>query len=160
MISVPEDIQDQFRAASWHPGRINAQFAPRQASANPFATAVITEFGGLNVGACCSGQDMATSNVRFFANLTPAKSVAVAKWQSQFGPLAPIADAHHGHMIVFISGKGEYFVFTDPDEKLYFLGLTFGDAMRKLLLGLSIGGAIEPNTAIHWTPREKAAQRQ
>ncbi|NHQ86136.1 hypothetical protein HA050_08395 [Iodobacter sp. HSC-16F04] len=145
MINVPEEVEAKFRAAGWKPGRLNPGYFSNQATSNSHANAVLQKFGGLNVGTCGPGHEMATSNIHFLASPTPAKSIAVSKWQDQLGPLTPVADAHNDHMVVYVSEAGEYYFFTDPDEKLYFAGLNFGEATCRLLLGRSFGPEVEPN---------------
>jgi hypothetical protein len=56
--------------------------------------------------------------------------------------LAAVATAHHDHIIVFVNSTGAVFAFTDPDEQLYSIGESFGEAMERLLLGFSYGGSI------------------
>lgn len=145
MVKIPEEVEAHFRAAGWEPGRVNPGYSNNNALSNPHAHAVLQEFGGLNVGTCGPGQEMAASNINFLAKPAPAKSVAVSKWQVHLGPLTPVADAHHDHMIIYVSEAGEYYFFTAPDEKLYFGGLTFGAAVCRLLLGQSFGPEAEPN---------------
>lgn len=147
MIKVPEEVEAHFRSAGWQPGRLNSGYPGNKALSNLHAHAVLREFGGLNVGTCGPGQEMAASNIHFLPSPAPAKSAAVTKWQGQLGTLTPVADAHHEHMIIYVSEAGEYYFFTDPDEKLYFGGHNFGTAVCKLLLGQSFGAEIEPNNS-------------
>jgi hypothetical protein len=56
--------------------------------------------------------------------------------------LAAFATAHCGHIIVFVNAAGNVFAFTDPDEQLYSIGESFGEAMEHLLLGTSYGNPI------------------
>lgn len=145
MLLIPEDLEGLFRNAGWAPGHSNPAASQLSSRSNAHAAAILQELGGLEVGVCSPGQEQATSNVRFLAEPRPAKRQAVAHWEGQLGPLSPIADAHHDHMIIFVSEVGAYYFFTDPDQKLYFGGSSFAEAMRRLLLGLSFGPEIAIN---------------
>jgi hypothetical protein len=56
--------------------------------------------------------------------------------------MSGFATAHHDHMIIFVSSKGHFYAFTDPDGKLYSIGHSFGEAMERLLLGLDYGHCV------------------
>jgi hypothetical protein len=46
------------------------------------------------------------------------------------------------HIIVFVSSTGSFYAFTDPDDRLYSIGQTLGEAMERLLLGIGYGASI------------------
>jgi hypothetical protein len=80
------------------------------------------------------------------------------------GELAGVASAHHDHIIVLVGSTGEFYAFTDPDDRLYSIGQTFGEAMERLLLGFEYGSPIRdtPNpsierTSLSWLRQPKAA---
>lgn len=145
MINIPSDIEAAFLAAGWMPDRLNNCYSDNTTVSNVYAHAVFQTFGGLNVGVCSSGLEVASSNIYFLPIPVPAKSIVVSKWQNKLGVLTAVADAHHDHMIIYVSEKGEYYCFTDPDEKLYRAGVNFGEAVRNLLLGYRLGLEIEPD---------------
>ena len=150
MIDIPADIEPLFVAAGWRQG-VRKFDSAISGLPDSLAEQIISEFGGLRVGKCGAGIDLATSDVRFLITPDPDKGGAVEEWTHVLGPLSAIADAHHEHMMIFVSAGGDYFFFTDPDEKMYLGGRSFGEAMRKLLLGLSYGPEIEPNQTMEPT---------
>ena len=147
MTVIPEDIKSEFVAAGWSPQRTRRHILAT-APSNSHALAVLEEFGGLNVGSCGPGVELARSNVQFLERFVPAKSQAVESWQKHLGHLTAVADAHNQHIMVFVAEDERYYFFTDPDQKLYLGGLNFGEAMRRLLLGLQYGRALEPNSNV------------
>ncbi len=141
-LPLPNTIVDQFIAAGWFAGRHVHVEKPHQ-NYGDYACAILNEFGGLHVGKCDAGRDLATSDIRFLSEPHPGKDAVVEQWIARVGNLYAIADSHHGHMMVFVSEDGKVYFFTDPDEKLYLGGHCFGEAMERLLLGIEYGPAIE-----------------
>ena len=106
------------------------------------AKAVIAEFSGLQVGSVGAGREQARSNVHFYSKPRPEVSAVVEPWHAKLGHLSAVATAHNDHIVIFVGCRGKYYAFTDSDEQLYSIGQTFGEAMERLLLGLSFGAAV------------------
>jgi hypothetical protein len=140
MAAVPASIQNLFHSAGWFPGR-RSDFVPDPAL-NSHAAAVLSEFGGLRVGACGAGRDCAASDVQFYVTPDSHASIVTEPWRNAIGELTAIADAHHEHIVVFVSSTGAYYFFTDPDGRLYMGGHSFEEAMERLLLGIDYGQPI------------------
>ncbi len=104
--------------------------------------ALLSEFSGLSVGSVGPGNDLARSDIVFYALLKPKANEVVRAWKKQTGEVEAVATAHHDHMIIYI-GAHSFYAFTDPDEQLYDLGEDFSKAMEKLLFGLSYGVAMK-----------------
>jgi len=116
---------------------------PPWEGAQAAAEAVIARLGGLRVGSTAPGVEQAQSNIEFHEALRQDREVVVQPWRMLLGDLVSVADAHHGHIMLFVDAEGRYYAFTDPDSKLYSLG-EFQQAMEKLLLGLEFGSPLEP----------------
>ena len=150
MMKIPGDVEAEFVAAGWSPMRCNTL---ENQVGNPHAKVIFESFGGLDVGSCGAGLKLARSNVRFLTHHVPAKSQVVSAWKPILGDLTAVADAHNDHMIVFVAEDGCYYFYTDSDEKLYLGGKNFTEAIRRLLLGIEYGGAVEPNKKMHGDKR-------
>ncbi|MES2206804.1 MAG: SUKH-3 domain-containing protein [Pseudomonadota bacterium] len=142
MIIVTQEIEKYFRESGWEPGRLNSAYINKQPACNIFADAIFKEFGGLNIGSCSPGKQMAAGNIYFFSSPISTKTLVTSRWEEQLGLLTPVADAHNDHIIIYVSESGDFYFYTDPDEKLYFGGQSFNEAMCKLLLGHSFGKEI------------------
>jgi hypothetical protein len=142
---LPSSVEALFRSAGWREVQRAEASGSKVSSAAESAAELIAEFGGLHVGATGSGQDIAASDVFFYERPRPDVSVVVNAWHSHLGELAAFANAHADHIIVFVDSGGDFYAFTDPDEKLYFIGSSFGEAMERLLLGMRYGSAIGPS---------------
>ncbi|MGR9051971.1 MAG: SUKH-3 domain-containing protein [Gammaproteobacteria bacterium] len=140
LVNASSQVRELLLAAGWTLGRRLSSVPPMPDA--PLVYAILSEFGGLNVGSCGSGLDCTASNVRFFTQRQDQKNVVARAWQSNVGALNAVADAHNEHIIVFIGQDGAYYFFTDPDEKLYFGAKSFGEAMELLLLGKHFGPPI------------------
>ncbi|MBL8507562.1 SUKH-3 domain-containing protein [Chitinimonas sp. JJ19] len=141
MLQIPTSIVPLFLRAGWQPPA-QPRETPSAESAEAYAATVIAEFGGLQVGATGAGRDLAASDVSFYCE--PQQDVAslVEQWSSQVGNLAAVASAHHDHMVVFVDANGRFYAFTDPDDRLYLIGRSLGEAMERLLLGFGYGAPI------------------
>lgn len=137
-MEIPSSIQGLFRAAGWKPaGHSSSTTAVLNNSATDRASAILAEFGVLNVGTTGPGREQAASDVQFYTRLRPEVTTNVQPWSSRLGELMAIATAHHDHIVVFVDTEGRLFAFTDPDQRLYAIGQSFGEAMERLLLGIS-----------------------
>jgi hypothetical protein len=142
---LPPSVEAMFLAAGWRPstrGRSEAQLA---ATAEQRAAEVIARFAGLRVGAVGAGRDLPASDIHFYSRVRPEVAVVARMWFSQVGELAGVATAHHDHIIVLVGSTGEFYAFTDPDDRLYSIGQTFGEAVERLLLGVEYGSPIPPD---------------
>ena len=111
------------------------------------AEQIVTRFGGQKVGTTGEGRDLAASDVRFYSALFTEDDEEALPWRGKVGPLAAFAASHNEHMICLVGTAGAFYVFTVPDGKLYEVGATFGEAMERLLLGLSYGPALQPDAS-------------
>lgn len=135
MFALSEKIRPIFEQAGWvpHDRQCSPNMSPRQV-----ALAILSDFGGLNVGSTGAGIEMAKGDISFFSGLKPEANDVLRRWQNQTGDVEAVANAHHDHMLVFVGAHG-FYAFTDPDDQLYHLGSDFSAAMEKLLLGVSLG---------------------
>jgi hypothetical protein len=141
-VQVPSSIEPMFAAAGWRPSARSYSRVDPLASAHQRAAEVIAEFGGLRVAAVRAGRDLPASDIHFYQCARPEVAAVAQAWSSRLGELAGVASAHHDHITVFVGSDGVFYAFTDPDEKLYSIGSTFGEAMERLLLGVEYGSPI------------------
>ena len=87
-------------------------------SAETVAQAIVSFVGGLRVGETGQGVERATSDVEFHEALRPGREIVVQPWLRQVGNLTSVADAHHGHIMLFVDSGAKLYAFTDPDSKL------------------------------------------
>ena len=152
MAQLPSSVESLFTAAGWRrSARPDTESLPG-ASAQTRAAAIIEEYGGLRVGSIGPGRDLGASDVRFYASARPDVATAVEAWSS-LGEMAAIAAAHNDHMLIFVSGAGDFYAFTEPDGKLYLIGHSFAEAVERVLLGINYGPSIQatPNTSLERT---------
>ena len=140
MQNLPTSIQHLF------PAVVGGVFslAPSGESSQTAAQAIVSWVGGLCVGVTGPGAERATSDVEFHEALRPGREIVVQSWRRQVGALMSVADAHRGHIMLFVDSGAQFYAFTDPDSRLYALG-SFGRAMETLLLGLDLGLPLEPD---------------
>jgi len=139
MQHLPTSIQHLFPPGTGGVGFL--KFAGQ--GAEDVAVAVLSSLGGLRVGATGPGVGQAKSDIEFHQTLRQGREVVVQPWR-RLGDLKSVADAHHGHIMLFVGRGGRFYAFTDPDSRLYDLG-SFPAAMEKLLLGLDFGPALAPD---------------
>lgn len=142
MLEVPAMIEPIFRAAGWQGPKKQTLLDKTSASAIAIARAIVDEFGGLTVGTCGPGSEMATSDVRFYEHLRPEGSELFQEWGQQTGAVVAFASAHHDHMVLLVGAEGRFYVFTDPDDQLYAFPHDFGEMMGCLLWGYPFGPTI------------------
>lgn len=151
MLEIPALIEPLFRAAGWLGPKEDASPDARHLSVSGIATRILDEFGGLTVGACGPGTEMAAGDVRFYEGIRPEVSALIQAWKRQIGEVIAFASAHHDHMILFVGANGSFYIFTDPDDQLYAGPHDFGELMRRLLWGYYYGPTIprdiEPPTS-------------
>jgi hypothetical protein len=142
MLEIPAQIEPIFRAAGWLGPKEEALPDAHCVSAHAIASRIVDEFGGLTVGACAPGTEMAASDVRFYERTRPEVSALFKPWKRQIGEVVAFASAHHDHMILLVGANGSFYVFTDPDAQLYAGPHDFGELMRRLLWGYPYGPTI------------------
>ena len=142
MLQLPSSVEALFLSAGWRPSAEASMQLTDSPSAQDQAQAVIGQFRGLRVGAVGPGRGLAASDVHFYSHVRPEVAGVVHAWSHQLGELAGVATAHHDHIILFVSSAGGFYAFTDPDERLYSIGQSVGEAMERLLLGLGYGDSI------------------
>ena len=139
MLTVPEELRPAFAAAGWNPTRSSSETFAAATRATDRCRALIGEFGGLRVGKAGPGTEVAASDVHFYSTQRPEVSGLSLPWLSLIGTAAAFATAHNDHMILLVNDAGEFFVYTDPDEKLYNTGKNFGELLKRLLWGYTLG---------------------
>lgn len=142
MLDLPALIEPLFRAAGWQGPRDRPLLDTPPVSAHANASQIVDEFGGLTVGTCGAGTEMAASDVRFFERAHSGKSKLFQAWERQIGEVVAFASAHHDHMILLVGANGRFYVSTDPDDQLYAGPHDFGELMRRLLWGYSYGPTV------------------
>lgn len=135
-LALPVLIEPLFHAAGWRPSQSFLAQTALPADAMNAASQIIEEFDGLEVGECSCGTEQAASDVRFASAIRP---LAPSSWRKSLGELWVFAYAHHDHMQLCVGQGGHFYIFTDPDERLYDAGSDFSELMRKLLWGYKYG---------------------
>jgi hypothetical protein len=142
MLKCSPLVQELFLKAGWKFSNESVLAGDDATPTELVAKKICAEFGGLRVGVTGRGRDLAASDVFFFSEPNTEESSLAEPWEKTVGNLDAIASAHHDHMVFLVSVTGRYYVFTDPDAQLYLVGRSFGEAMERLLLGISYGPAI------------------
>lgn len=140
-ISPSTSIMNKFIEAGWFVDRQVPVFGNKQQHVE-LAHSILAKYGGLHVGQVGPGKDCAASDINFLSSLDTGKEVVVKQWISRLGRMTAVADACNDHMILFVADDDRYFIFTDPDGKLYFGGISFAETMERVLHGLHYGPAI------------------
>jgi hypothetical protein len=139
MLKLPELIEPLFRAAGWCASDRRLLETEVPPLAEELARCIAREFGGLQVGDCCAGTEQAASDIRFYKELSLRWCEVVAPWQGHTGTLWSFASAHCDHMVLLAGADGQFYVYSEPDDRLYAGGCDFGELMRKLLWGFRLG---------------------
>jgi hypothetical protein len=142
MLQLPSSVETLFLRAGWRPTAESSMQLPEALSAPDRAEEVINQFSALQVGAVGPGRELTASDVHFYSRVRPEVADVVRMWSRQLGELAAFATAHDDHIILFVNSAGAFYAFTDPDERLYSIGSSFGEAMERLLLGIGYGAPI------------------
>ena len=144
-MNTEQYINKLFVDAGWHEGRqfrVKMQTLNSSNSANKNSVAVLTEFGGLNVGEVGVGRGVSASDISFRVEALDFGSEFHNYWTGLNISLFAFASAHHDHMLLLVDDDNEFYIFTDPDEQLYKIG-SFEETMKRVLLGISYGVALE-----------------
>lgn len=139
MLKLPELIAPLFRAAGWCASDRRYPETEVPPLAEDLARCIAREFGGLQLGDCCAGTAQAASDIRFYKEFSLRWCEVVAPWQGHTGNLWAFASAHHDHMVLLAGAGGQFYVYSEPDGRLYAGGRDFGELMRKLLWGYQLG---------------------
>lgn len=142
MLSLPPLIEPLFLAAGWNSDRSTLSAKTNAATAEDVASLILANFEGLKVGECAPGTELAASDICFYQALRPDVSDVLDSWSQSVGNVAAFATAHHDHMILFVNFSGHYFVYTDPDDRLYAAEGDFGELMRRVLWGYKYGAEV------------------
>ena len=142
MLEVLAVIEPFFRTADWKGPKKHTLADTHPVVAHAIAIRIVEEFGGLTVGKCSPGAEMATSDVRFYERLRSEESEMFQAWERQIGKVVAFASCHHDHTILSVGANGAFYVFTEPDSQLYAGPPSFGELMRRLLWGHRYGPAI------------------
>lgn len=142
MLSLPELIEPLFNDAGWKPPSVAEPVAQGLLSASQRVSDILGRFGELQVGKVGPGTEQAASDVRFYSAPRPEVGSIASPWLGVAGNCKAFGTAHNDHIVLLVNDEGTYFAFTDPDACLYSLGLSFGEAMRKLLWGYAYGSPL------------------
>ncbi len=138
-------IDSLLKKAGWFPGRevdIEQNSTAELSPAKSNAVDILKEYAGLSIGEVGAGRDTSASDISFRKNTFSFSSEFHNRWPSLNKELYAIATAHHDHMMLLVDENKNTYIFTDPDEELYFGG-TFQKMIKKVLLGISYGTPIK-----------------
>ncbi|MFK3865784.1 SUKH-3 domain-containing protein [Pseudoalteromonas rhizosphaerae] len=143
-MNTEEYLDKLFFDAGWYEGRYIELDELRDSDTESHLAAVkiLKEYGGLSVGETGPGRECAASDIEFYKRLRYEADGLCKEWGAKIGKLVAIANAHHQHIIVLVDSQSNLYIYTDPNEQLYYGG-SFYEATAKLLLGLDYGCAIE-----------------
>jgi hypothetical protein len=136
-------VRKLFSDAGWYPGRKTeiGELSNKASDAEYQAMQLLREYGGLSVGAVGAGRECAASDIRFYERPSVDQGIVGKRWERKLGKLVAVAAAQREHITVLVDGRGQFYIFTDPDGKLY-AGGTFQNVTSTLLLGLHYGAPI------------------
>lgn len=140
-----QNIRSLFEKAGWFVGRsVNGSnpLSGAESGACSNAMKIINEYGDLLVGEVGPGRDMSASDIHFRQDTFSFSSEFHDHWPALNRELFAFATAHHDHMVLLVDEKNDTYIFTDPDEELYFGG-EFREMIKKVLLGISYGTPIK-----------------
>ena len=143
-MNTEEYLNKLFVDAGWHEGR-NFELEDLRnidTESHSAAVKILNEYGELSVGKTGAGRDCAASDIEFYTRPRYEADGMCKEWEGKVGNLVAIASAHHRHIMILVDSQGDLYIFTDPDERLYYGG-SFPEATAKLLLGLDYGPSIE-----------------
>nr|WP_086938583.1 SUKH-3 domain-containing protein [Thaumasiovibrio occultus] len=143
-------IEKRLLEAGWYPTRRGAatcahseeQRLMETTPALAQALAIAAEYGGLEVGEVGAGREISASDICFLTQVFNFTADMELNWQGVVPPLYCFATAHHQHLCLLVDNAGDFYIFTDPDERLYKVE-SFDDLLRKVLLGIRYGDGLE-----------------
>ena len=136
-------IQKLFEDSGWYEGRnvkVQTNVLDLFKPAYKNAIRVLKEYGGLTVGEVAPGRDFSASEICFYSK-TFDLGKEFDKYWTNINSLFSVASAHRDHMQIVVDEFNNFYIFTDPDEQLYFGG-SFQDTVNKVLLGINYGNAL------------------
>lgn len=133
MTTLPTAVLPIFAAAGWFPGR-NVPVSPAVPANHPVA-AIVSGFGGLNVGELGPGLECARSDVLFRWSTDEGYQEIFEIGDLLQTELACFASAHSGHESLYIDREGRVFAVFPDMPGIGLMGHTFGEAMERALLG-------------------------
>jgi hypothetical protein len=141
-IDVPMSIRPLFLAAGWHRGR--QVLVPEGIATDHPAAAVLAQFAGLTVGKSGPGEECAAVDVHF-CEVEPDAFIADV-WSALLDTeLVGVAEVHHAHGTLYIDNQGRCFGTGLDHDVFWFEGASFGEAMKRLLLGRPPRPMLRPN---------------
>ncbi|WP_445354794.1 SUKH-3 domain-containing protein [Microbulbifer sp. EKSA008] len=143
-MNTDEYLNKLFVDAGWYEGRDIELEDLRDIDTGSHSAAVkiLKEYGGLSVGETGPGRECAASDIEFYTRPRYEADGMCEEWEGKVGHLVAIASAHHQHIMVLVDSQSNLYIFTDPNEQLYYGG-SFSKATAKLLFGLDYGPAIK-----------------
>jgi hypothetical protein len=138
-------IQKLFDDSGWYKGRstkVQNNVLDLFKPAYKNALKIIKEYGGLTVGEVGPGRDLSASEICFYSKTFDLGKEFNHYWSGNISSLFSVASAHRDHMQIVVDENNNFYIFTDPDEKLYFGG-SFQYTVNKVLLGLNYGNAVD-----------------
>jgi hypothetical protein len=140
-MELPNTISDLFLKAGWSPAR--RVVVPESVPSSHPGHSVLQEFGGLQVGECGAGREVATGDLRF-SLVDNFQELEI--WSELLGTvLVGIAGIHHGNGELYIDARGRCFGGSLIHNAFYFEGDTFASAAEGILLGRRARPLIRPN---------------
>jgi SUKH-3 immunity protein len=128
-------VLDILRAAGWFEGR-NARGIDAAGSDQtlfPKAKESLMEFGGLHIGTCGPGMELATSDVEIDPKLTAHLTPELTEFEKKVGTrLYALGEVHRGHGYLVIDQEGRIYLLSD---ELTPYTTTLSQALECLLLG-------------------------
>ncbi len=138
-------INKLFLDAGWHPGRefrVKTKISYSFNTAYTNAVKVLSEYGGLKVGEAGPGRELSASDIRFNTETFDFGSEFHNYWVNLNTQLFAVASAHRDHMLLLVDNSNNFYIFTEPDEQLYFIG-GFKETVERVLLGINYGVPLE-----------------
>lgn len=144
MIEVPTTVRPLFVTAGWCPNRA-VQLLSSVPAGHP-AIGILTQFGGLRVGAAGPGQECATSDVDFQERPSnPTRDLWTRLLRTE---LVGIAEMHNAHEELYIDREGRCYGASQIHDAFYFEGSSFNEAIERLLLGLRSRPMLRPDQEV------------
>jgi hypothetical protein len=143
MTTLPTAVLPIFAAAGWFPGR-KVPVSPAVPASHPVA-AILSEFGGLNVGKPGPGMECARSDVIFCWSPHEDYQEIFEIGDLLQTELACFATAHNHHECLYVDGEGRVFAVFPVMSGIALMGRTFGEAMERALLGRKASPILLPS---------------
>lgn len=145
MPDLPPTIIPFFTDAGWVPHRRQSlpQNILNQIPEKHPAINMLTQFNGLKVGVCGTGEECATSDIDFQFIEDNWDDIII--WNDLLlSVLIGIAEVQHMHMQLYIDQLGKCYILSLIDDEFLFCGNDFSEAMAALLLGRKLRPMLRP----------------